>query len=331
MGRISLNFILFVSLLGIGLSGCGGNSSPVDQKLSLDGKEDSEQQDPTEKKDVDYSTFTLYLKTKKEFKSNSNITINYMYDSDGYLAKSTKSDSSNGDVVVNEYRYFENHKILKVYEDDNLVKLAIFEPKQGTLNYNIASINRLSLVSKKQYFYHTFDTVIRNLQVKSIVTDMELGLNYTDFFNYDDNGFLTKMQNGRYKLNPDVQAQLSNDTNTSFLLEHNATIMPFFANESQNYLYEGNRLKTVQFDNYDDGDIEVSSDVNISYHKLGVIKDIKISTGDSWNYNEDGILISSKTAKDVQRVYKYSNDYKTVTVTDANGKRVKQYIFDELK
>ncbi len=317
--KMPLSFISAISIFVISFSGCGGESSPSVRNLA----------DTTQNN----ISFPLYLKTKKEFNLDLNVTTNYEYNNNGYLIKSVQTTSDNSDTITQEYRYFEDHKVLKIYQDDILVKLATFKPRHSSLNYNVASSSKLSLVSDKQYLYNTFDTVIyhNNLQVKSVITQMRFGLNYVDRFSYRYNDSLKKIEEGRYSLSSDVQTELSNDNNTSFLLNSNIFAIPFEITQAQNYLYTNNTLKTIQFDLYDDGDIEISSDLNVSYYPSGLIKQINMSTGESRNYNKNGILISIKTAKDTKIDYTYTNDNKTITLTDINGKVVKEYIFDELK
>ncbi len=310
--------LIIASIMILLLQGCGGGNSPALGNLS----------DTTGTVTPLNAHKIFYITSKLEVKPDENITTTYTYH-DKYLSRINRS-STDGWTDKKSYKYFDNYQVMKTYDvRDNLESISTFIPVHRQDNSNLYN-RRLSFDEDVTYLLFTNDTLTYHnpYHIKKLITINTTGNLYT--YNSDD--LLTKIENGSYENNnSNAIDQLDNDENTTFLLSSTNTPLAFISNQETRYNYDTNGILTgITFEGQG-GTLE--ADANVSLYNNGALKELILSTGDSFFYNSSGYLTkrtSMKNGISSTNNYTYSDDLKTITVKNASGDTVQLYTFDEL-
>jgi hypothetical protein len=322
---LSLSLILF--------TGCGGGGSDTTQIQKVD-ETPTKTTDPNKENLTTTSTKpkisaptkdrVFYISKKIEYKPDENITTRYIYKNS--LLNEVDTSSTSGVTTLKTYKYFQDNKVVKSYDESGLVTdVATFQPLKDP-NHRYIYDRRLSLDMSKQYLLSTYDSLIYGTK-SHLVKRIDILL-AGSHLTYDDKDNLLKIEDGSFELNQ--QNSLEDDINTSFLLDDK--ILKFTPNQESNYIYDGSGvLKKVEFDTTTSN---LTADIKTSFYQNGQLQDLNISTGDSFHYDKNGLLKTKTRTIQGQKIvynYTYSSDLKTVTVKNANGVITQQYTFSELK
>ena len=326
---------LVASMLLLTLQGCGGGGTATTQTQDVQSTTTADKEtiqtsgtkatEPTPQTKDSKKLFVI--KSKTTYKVDENITTTYAYH-DKYLSGVHES-STTGVSIDTTYQYFQNHQVMKSYDERGYVKsVAVFAPRTNP-NSDYIFDRRLSQDTNARYLLSTFDALAYHdgLQVRKQIDATTTGTRFT----YDAKDLLSKIESGNYgETNPEAIDALQDDANTSYLLEEGS--LDFTPAQETEYLYSATGVLDGVAFHAPAGDL--NADISVSFYADGKLEDLNISTGDSFHYNQEGYLESkSNTRHGTQTTYNYTytNDGKTVTVKDANGKLVKAYRFEMKK
>jgi hypothetical protein len=322
--NISL-LLITVLFIGCGGSGKSNDNTNVKDEIKVNGDKTS---DPVKTTKPTVSTANdkednrvFYISKKIEYYKDENITTTYTY-KDKHLDELKKS-STMGTSNFKKYRYFQNHKVVKAYDSNDLVvSVAVFEELKNP-SKRFTYDNRLSLNTKINFITLPYDSlkVLDKEHISKLIYPNTTG----NIYKYDKEDNLLSRENGYFDDNGSGILSQIDDKNTNFLLNDNLKFIP---EQVSNYEYDSTSvLKSVTFK----ASSEFKADVNVSFYGNGLLKDMNISTGDRYHYDENGLLAQNTRVKNGMKStinYTYSKDLKTITVKDADGRLVKEYRFD---
>lgn len=353
--RLKKLTISTLSVLLMSLAGCGGGTTTVQevdkdtqqttsQAIDENGEENLQTESGVEEeKNLESQSASpsiavdgkvYYLKTKKEFLNNLlTSTTSYTYDNENYLVKSIKTVDSQ--EIIKEYKYFNDHQVMKAYDNETLTSISTFRKANSVQDFSFVDVP-LSLNQKNSYIANANNALQINgsLQLKTYIDSLEYGgmVNRAKRYLYDSSNLLVKQQDGHYAVSHDTSEQFFVDTNTSFLLEEDLSLLSYEVTQAYNYTYDNAILTGRTYDIYDDGKIEERGDATISYHPNGNIQTAALSSGEKLTYNEEGFLIHTELFDEennkAYQNYSYSSDYTEVTVKDAGGNTLSKYTFE---